>query len=122
MASQRATVQAYARPRVKDPLSDPLIAMQRDRREKELKNEHNSREMSAVSGAMLHRIHDVKRLQQEIKELEEGVLDYQAQIDLLNERKTDLQRSLVKHREWCATFDRMIGESAHPRRYPPAVG
>ena len=46
---------------------------------------------------------------EEIKELEEGVQEYQDQIDLLNEQKTDIQKSMVSDERWCATFRTLIG-------------
>ena len=42
-------------------------------------------------------------------ELEEGVKEYQDQINLLEERKRDIRKGQVEDREWCATFDRVIG-------------
>ncbi|KAL1514618.1 hypothetical protein AB1Y20_003712 [Prymnesium parvum] len=104
-----ATVRPYTRPKIKDPSQDPVISMSRSRREKELKNEQTSREMSGVSGALLHRMHELRQVQQDIKELDEGVQEYQAQIDLLIERKARLQKTLAKHNDWCSTFDCMIG-------------
>lgn len=109
---KNSTVQPYARPKIKDPSLDPVIAMARARNEKDLMNERNRRQMSGVSGALLHRMHDLKSVRQQIKEIEEGVQEYQDQINLLNERKKDLQKKLVKHNDFCATFDRMIGEIA----------
>eukprot|EP00966_Prymnesium_polylepis_P284707 6577746-Prymnesium_polylepis.1 len=49
------------RARIKDPGSDPLIAMSRARHAKELKNEDTSRQMSGVSGALLHKMHDLHK-------------------------------------------------------------
>ena len=39
------------RPRIKDPGSDPVIAMARDRRAKELENESQRLQVSGLSGA-----------------------------------------------------------------------
>ena len=44
-----------------------------------------------------------------LAELEEGVQEYQDQINLLEERKRDIRKGQVEDREWCATFDRVIG-------------
>ena len=116
MSTKNATVQPYVRPKIKDPLQDPVIAMSKARREKELKNDHNSRQMSAVSGALLHKVHDLKKAQAEIRELEDGVQEYQDQINLLHERKADIKKVAEKHVDWCATFDKMIGA-----RRPPSL-
>ena len=45
----------------------------------------------------------------EIKQLEEGVEEYQNQIDLCEKEKMFLRKGQVEDREWCATFDRVIG-------------
>ena len=42
-------------------------------------------------------------------ELEEGVQEYQDQINLMLERIADIRKGQVEDREWCATFDRVIG-------------
>ena len=105
----KASVQPYVRPKIKDPADDPVIAMARDRRAKELKKENQARMVSGLSGGVLHKQHELKQIESEIKLLEEGVQEYQDQINLLNERKNDRAKSLVKHKEWCATFDVLIG-------------
>ena len=115
MSTKNATIQPYIRPKIKNPLEDPLIKMSKDRREKELQNEANGRQMSTVSGALLHTVHDVKELEREIRELQDGIDEYQAQADLLKERKSDLLRAKAKLDEWCETFNNLIGEL----RYPP---
>merc|ERR1719446_227132 len=83
--------------------------MSRSRREKELKNENTSRMMNGVSGALLHKIQAHEKLLDEIKEIEEGVIEYRDQMNLLKERRADIQKVLDTHTDWCATFDRMIG-------------
>lgn len=99
----------YQRPRIKDPMDDPVIAASRGRRTKELKNEDTARQVSGLSGAVLHKIHELKEIQREIKLLEEGVEEYGNQINLLEERKKDINKGMVKSQEWCARFDQLIG-------------
>ena len=41
--------------------------------------------------------------------LEEGVEEYQNRIDLHNQEKAYIRKNQVEDREWCATFDRVIG-------------
>jgi hypothetical protein len=102
MASSR---RAY----IKDPGSDPIIAMSRDRRAKELQQEKQRREVSGLSGEVLHKQMELSSVLKEIKTLEEGVQEYQDRIDLLTERKNDIKKGQVQDRAWCATFDEMIG-------------
>lgn len=97
------------RARIKDPGLDPVIAMTRDRRKKELQTEAQALVVSGLTGAVLHKMLELKTVERDIKELEEGVQEYQDQIDLLNERKRDIQKSQVEKAAWCETFDRLIG-------------
>ena len=103
------TVQPYVKPRIKDPGLDPLIAMSRDRRKKDLAQEKQAHAMSGVSTTIQHKQLELDRLQKEIKELEEGVYEYQAQINLLDERKTDIKKGQVNDLAWCETFNKLIG-------------
>ena len=82
----------YQRPKIKDPMDDPVIAASRDRRTKELKNENTARQVSGLSGAVLHKIHELKEIQKEIRLLEDGVEEYGNQINLFEERN-QLERS-----------------------------
>ena len=94
---------------IKDPGLDPVIAMSRDRRKKELAQEKQANAMSGVSTTILHKNHELEKLQREIRELEEGVYEYQAQIDLLEERKSDIRKGQKDDLAWCETFNELIG-------------
>ena len=68
-----STVQPYVKPKIKNPAEDPVIAMSRDRRAKELKNESNRRLYSNVGGVLVHKQLELKNLEHEIKALADGV-------------------------------------------------
>jgi len=91
--------------------------MARDRRAKEVKKESQARIVSGFSGGVLHKQHELKQVETYIKGLKEGVQEYQDQINLLLERKNDIAKSLVKSKEWCTTFDSLIGLPHH--HHPP---
>ena len=93
-----STIRPYVRPKIKDPMDDTLIRMSKERREKELKNESNARQMSVVSGSMLHKMHELNAMQKEIRILQDGVDEYQGRVDLLNDRKSDLNKMIAKHK------------------------
>ena len=97
------------RARIKDPGDDPVIAMTRDRRKKELQTEAQALVVSGLTGAVLHKMLELKKVENEIKILEEGVQEYQDQIDLMEERKRDIRKAMVEKDAWCKTFDRLIG-------------
>ena len=103
------SVQPYVKPRIKDPGSDPVIAMSRARRVKELEVETQKRSVSGLSGGVLHKQLELADVMREIKILEEGVQEYQDQINLLAERKHDIEKSMVSDTSWCKTFDKLIG-------------
>ena len=48
--------------------------------------------MSAVSGALLHKEMELKAVNKEVREVLDGVTEYQDQINLLEERKRDIQK------------------------------
>ena len=97
------------RARIKDPGDDPVIAMTRDRRIKELQNENQKLVVDGLVGATLHKMLELKQVEKEIKELADGVQEYQDQINLCNERKRDIQKGMVDSQNWCETFDKLIG-------------
>jgi chromosome segregation ATPase len=103
---------AAPRPRralIKDPGDDPVIAMTRDRRVKALQNESQKLVVDGLTGAVLHKMLELKAVERDIRNLEEGVQEYQDQINLANERKRDIQKSIASKKEWCETFDHLIG-------------
>lgn len=104
-----AHLAALKRRGIKDPGTDPVIAMSRERHRKELANEDQRLQVSGLSGAVLHKQMQYTDIMREIKILEEGVQEYQDQIDLLNEQKKDIQKQIVPHETWCATFRTLIG-------------
>ena len=97
------------RARIKDPGLDPVIAMTRDRRVKELQTESQRLMVSGLTGAVQHKILELAAIEKEIKILEDGVQEYQDQINLAEERKTDIKKTLVEKKAWCNTFDKLIG-------------
>ena len=50
-----ATTRPYSRPKIKDPGSDPVIAMARDRRKKELAIEEQALIVSGLTGNVMHK-------------------------------------------------------------------
>jgi|Transcript_31983 chromosome segregation ATPase len=109
MSSKNSTVQPYVRPNIKDPLKDPLIAMSKARRAEELANDNNARQMSAVSGGMLHRTHDLKALHKEMREIQDSIDEYEAQMELMNKRKATILKTRAEHQNWIDTFNSLIG-------------
>mmetsp|Transcript_63360 Transcript_63360/g.125272 ORF Transcript_63360/g.125272 Transcript_63360/m.125272 type:complete len:155 (-) Transcript_63360:224-688(-) len=103
------SVQPYVKPRIKDPGSDPVISMSRDRIKKERQTESQALVVSGLTGAVVHKILELKEVEREIKILEEGVQEYQDQINLCNERKHDIQIAMRSSEAWCDTFRRLIG-------------
>ena len=103
------STQPYVKPRIKDPGSDPVIAMARERHKKGLEVESQKRSVGALSGGVLHKQLELADLERDIKIIEEGVQEYQDQINLLEERKHDIQKGLVDHHAWCKKFDVLIG-------------
>ena len=103
------SVQPYVKPRIKDPGLDPVIAMARNRHAKGLEVESQKRSVSGLSGGVLEKELTLKEMEKEMKLLEEGVQEYQDQIDLLNERKHDIEKSQIEDVAWCKVFDRLIG-------------
>jgi hypothetical protein len=91
------------------PCPDPVIAMARDRHKKGLQVESQKRSVAGLSGGVLHKQLELADLEREIKILEEGVQEYQDQINLHNERKHDVEKAMVKDVDWCEKFDRLIG-------------
>lgn len=93
----------------KDPMSDFHIAGQHARREKELKNEKTAMDLSNVTGMMLRGDLHVKKLQQEVKALADGIEEYEGRLSLIAESKRRHTIERQKHLDWCETFDKHIG-------------
>ena len=74
---------ALRRRGIKDPGTDPTIAMTRDRRQKELANENQKLLVAGLVGTVLHKDLELQALMKDIATLEEGVQEYQDRIDLL---------------------------------------
>ena len=74
-----ATVRPFAKPAIKRPEDDPVIAMARDRHKKGLQIEKQRRAMSGASGAVLHKILELKALEADLRSITEGVEEYQNQ-------------------------------------------
>ena len=89
------TIQPYSRPKIKDPGLDPVIAMARDRHKKGLQVESQKRSVSGLSGGVLHKQLELAALEREIKIVEEGVQEYQDQIDLQKELKHDVEKAMA---------------------------
>ena len=104
-----AQMEALRRRGIKDPGTDPTIAMSRDRRQKELANEDQKLQVAGLVGTVLHKDLELRALMKDIALLEDGVQEYQDQIDLLNEKKGDIQKSMIKDEAWCAKFRQLIG-------------
>lgn len=102
-------VAALRRRGIKDPGADPVIAMSRARLQKELANENQKLQVSGLVGKVLHKDLELQDLQKEIGILEEGVQEYQDQIDLLLDKKNDIRKGMVKDEAWCAKFRTLIG-------------
>ena len=94
---------------IKDPGLDPVIAAQRRRNAKGLEIQQQKRSVSGISGGVLHKQLELSILEKEIKQLEEGVEEYQNRIDLMEKEKAYIRKHQTEDREWCATFDRVIG-------------
>ena len=94
---------------IKDPGLDPVIAATRDRRAKLLEMGQQKRAVSGISGGVLHKQLELAILEKEIMKLEEGVEEYQNRIDLAEKEKAYIRKHQVEDREWCETFDRVIG-------------
>ena len=103
------SVQPYMKPRIKDPGSDPVIAMARDRHAKGLQVEAQKRAVGGLSGGVLHKQLELSEMQREIKIIKEGIQEYQDQMDLQAERRSDLVKAKAPHIEWCSRFDVLIG-------------
>ena len=94
---------------IKDPGLDPVIAMARNRQKKELEIRSQKRAVSGISGGVLHKQLELDIINKEIKMLEDGVEEYQNRIDLMEKEKAHIRKHQVEDREWCETFDRVIG-------------
>lgn len=75
-----ATVRPFAKPALKRPEDDPVIAMARDRHKKGLQIEKQRQAMSGASGAVLHKILELKALEADLRSINEGVQEYQDQV------------------------------------------
>ena len=104
-----ASTRPYGNPRIKKPEDDPVIAMARERHRKDLQIQHQRTIMSGASGAVLHKILELKDLEHEIKALQDGVQEYQDQIDLMEDRKKDLGKIIKVEQAWCDNFNQLIG-------------
>ena len=104
-----AKTRPYRNPKTVKPEDDPVIFAQRDRRKKELQIQKQRTIMSGASGAVLHKILELKDLEHEVKALEDGVQEYQDQVDLMEDRKADLRKIIVREEAWCANFNKLIG-------------
>lgn len=78
-----ASVRPFAKPGLKRPEDDPVIQMARDRHKKGLQIEKQRHAMSGASGAVLHKILELKNLEADLKAISEGVQEYQDQVALL---------------------------------------
>lgn len=103
------TIQPYSRPKIKDPGLDPVIAMARDRHKKGLQVESQKRSVSGLSGGVLHKQLELAALEREIKIVEEGVQEYQDQIDLQKELKHDVEKAMANDVDWCQRYEALIG-------------
>lgn len=108
-ATDPDVVAALRRRGVKDPGLDPVIAMTRDRRMKELANDDQKLQVAGLVGITKRKDLQLEILEKEIKVLEEGVQEYQDQVNLMEETKVDIQKSMIEDRAWCATFMKLIG-------------
>ena len=77
-----ASVRPFAKPGLKRPEDDPVIQMARDRHKKGLQIEKQRHAMSGASGAVLHKILELKNLEADLKAISEGVQEYQDQVAL----------------------------------------
>ena len=77
-----ASVRPFAKPGLKRPEDDPVIQMARDRHKKGLQIEKQRHAMSGASGAVLHKILELKSLEADLKAISEGVQEYQDQVAL----------------------------------------
>lgn len=104
-----AKTRPYRNPKTVKPEDDPVIFAQRDRRKKELQIQKQRTIMSGASGAVLHKMLELKDLDHEVKALADGVQEYQDQVDLMEDRKRDLRKIVVREEAWCANFNKLIG-------------
>jgi len=104
-----ASVRPFAKPGLKRPEDDPVIQMARDRHKKGLQIEKQRHAMSGASGAVLHKILELKNLEADLKAISEGVQEYQDQVDLMNDRKQDLGKIAKVEQAWCDNFNKLIG-------------
>ena len=109
MASGSPAKSPARRAHIKDPGLDPVIAMARLRLAKEREVDAQKLSVSALSGGVMHKHLELAALEKEIKALEEGVQEYQDQVDLFEEKKHDIEKKIAPDRTWCETFDQMIG-------------
>jgi hypothetical protein len=97
------TVQPYVKPQIKDPGDDPVIAMARLRHAKGLEVESQKRSVSALSGGVLHKHLELTDIEREIKIIEEGIQEYQDQINLMEEKRHDIEKQIKPHHVRCRT-------------------
>jgi len=79
------------------------------RRVRDLEQASQKRSVSGISGGVLHKQLELGILEKEIRQLEDGVQEYQNMIDLFRHEQRVLRKNQVEDREWCSTFDRIIG-------------
>ena len=90
-------MQPYVRPKIKDPGLDPVIAGARMRHQKGLEVEAQKRSVAALSGGVLHKHLELTDIEREVKILEEGIQEYQDQMNLLEERRRDVEKAIKPH-------------------------
>ena len=108
-ANRPETALVSRRKYIRDPGLDPVIAATRDRRRKALECAQQKRSVSGISGGVLHKQLELSIILKEIALLEDGVEEYQNRVNLANAEKAYIRKHQVEDREWCATFDRVIG-------------
>lgn len=77
-----ASVRPFQKAGLKRPEDDPVIQMARDRHKKELQIEKQRMAMSGASGAVLHKILELKTLEADLKAISDGVQEYSDQVAL----------------------------------------
>ena len=107
-----ASIRPFQKPGIKRREDDPVIAMARDRQKKGLQIEKQRMAMSGASGAVLTKILELKKLDADIKGLEDGVQEYQNQASLPRPR-----HSRCRVGQWPAAHTR-----AHRRPEPKPRG
>jgi len=104
-----STIKPYVKPQIKNPAEDPLIAMQHERRTKELRNKATARLYSDVSGGVVKKSLTLQKLEGEIREMQASYKEFEEMTKLLQKDRDLLAKRNAEHVEWCETFDQHIG-------------